>query len=98
MNITNTGLKTCRTGDNHVMIKSSVNIGTVKKAIEKCLNEDVAVKVNLGRNKFVSYKGKITNVYPALFTVSPYGEFNGKTSFSYSEVCCGNVVIKRYKT
>ena len=58
------------------MIKSSVNIGTVKKAIEKCLNEDVAVKVNLGRNKYVSYKGRITNVYPALFTVSPYGEFN----------------------
>lgn len=80
------------------MIKSSVNIGTVKKAIEKCLNEDVAVKVNLGRNKYVSYKGRITNVYPALFTVSPYGEFNGKTSFSYSEVCCGNVIIKRYRT
>ena len=84
-------------GDNRVIIKSSVNIGTVKKAIEKCLNEDVAVKVNLGRNKYVSYKGRITNVYPALFTVSPYGEFNGKTSFSYSEVCCGNVIIKRYK-
>ena len=43
------------------MIKSSVNIGTVKKAIEKCLNEDVAVKVNLGRNKYVSYKGRITD-------------------------------------
>lgn len=79
------------------MIKSSVSITAVKKAIEKCLNEDVAVKVNLGRNKFVSYKGKITSVYPALFTVLPYGEFNGKTSFSYSEVCCGNVVIKRFK-
>ena len=53
------------------MIKSTINISSVKKAIEKCLNEDVNVKVNLGRNKFVSYKGKITNVYPALFTVSP---------------------------
>ena len=51
------------------MIKSSANIGTVKRAIEKCLNEDVNVKVNLGRNKYVSYKGRITNVYPALFTV-----------------------------
>ena len=29
------------------MIKSSVNIGTVKKAIEKCLNEDVAVRSSI---------------------------------------------------
>ena len=79
------------------MIKSTVNISSVKKAIEKCLNEDVNVKVNLGRNKFVSYKGKITNVYPALFTVSPYGEFNGKTSFSYSELLCGGVRVRERK-
>ena len=77
------------------MIKTNIDVTTIKKAIARCLNEDVNVKVNLGRNKFVSYKGKITNVYPALFTVSPYGDFNGKTSFSYSEVCCGNVIIKR---
>ena len=76
------------------MIKSSVNIGTVKKAIEKCLNEDVAVKVNLGRNKYVSYKGRITNVYPALFTVTPFDKsFKGKTSYSYSEYLCGKVKL-----
>ena len=31
----------------------------------------VEVKVNMGRNKFVSYEGKITALYPALFTVTP---------------------------
>lgn len=76
------------------MVKSNINISLIRKAIENNKGKDVNVRVNLGRNKFVSYKGKITNVYPALFTVSPYGDFNGKTSFSYSEVCCGNVVIK----
>ena len=78
------------------MIKAVNNLGKVKKAIETCLNSDVNVKVNLGRNKFVCYRGRVTNVYPALFTVSPYGEFRGKTSFSYSEVMCGSVVIRRY--
>ena len=76
------------------MVKSNINISLIRKAIEKEKGKDVNVRVNLSRNKFVSYKGRITNVYPALFTVSPYGDFNGKTSFSYSEVCCGNVVIK----
>lgn len=76
------------------MVKSNINISLIRKAIEKEKGKDVNVRVNLGRNKFVSYKGRITNVYPALFTVSPYGDFNGKTSFPYSEVCCGNVIIK----
>ncbi len=77
------------------MIKTVNNISAVKKEIENCLNLDVNVKVNLGRNKFVHYKGKLTNVYPALFTVSPYGDFSGKTSFSYSEVMCGAVTVKK---
>ncbi|MBQ7642683.1 MAG: Veg family protein [Clostridia bacterium] len=77
------------------MIKSSGNIVAVKNEIKNFLNSDVDVKVNLGRNKFVTYKGKLTNVYPALFTVSPYGDFSGKTSFSYSEVMCGAVTVQK---
>ncbi len=76
------------------MIKTSGDINRIKNAIRNSLNKDVAVKVNLGRNKYVSYKAKITNVYPALFTVEPYGETLAKTSFSYSEVMCKSVIIK----
>ena len=65
------------------------------KEILKYFNKDVEFKVNLGRNKFVSFIGKITNVYPALFTISPSdSEYKGKTSFSYSEYMCGIVDIK----
>ena len=77
------------------MIKVVNNIADVKREIKDCLNEDVNVKVCLGRNKYAQFKGRVTNIYPALFTVLPYGEFNGKTSFSYSEVMCGAVKIKR---
>lgn len=82
-------------GNNLRMIKTVRDISTVKKEIFGFKGEDVNVKVNLGRNKFVTYKGKITNVYPALFTVSPYGDFSGKTNFSYNEVMCGQVTVKR---
>ena len=77
------------------MIKSSGDISKVKEAIRSCLNEDVRVRVSLGRNKYVTYDGTLTRVYPALFTVSPAGDFKGKTSFSYSEVMCGSVKIKK---
>ncbi|HBF86431.1 MAG TPA: hypothetical protein DDW54_01985 [Clostridiales bacterium] len=79
------------------MIKTSRDIASVKSAIKSFLDSDVSVRVNLGRNRYVSYDGKLTSVYPALFTVSPYGDFSGKTSFSYSEVMCGNVVVKKRK-
>lgn len=77
------------------MIKSGLSITEVKSDIEKMQSKDVEVTVNLGRNKFVTYMGKLNGVYPALFTVNPFDkEFKGKTSYSYSELLCGKVLIK----
>ena len=79
------------------MIKQFVNIKATKDKIKRYFNKSVDVRVNLGRNKFVSYRGKITNIYPALFTVTPTDNFSGKTAFSYSEYMCGLVDIKEVK-
>ena len=79
------------------MIKRVRDINSVKNAIKSVKGEDVSVKVNLGRNKIVSYDAKLTCVYPFLFTVEPYGDFKGKTSFSYAELMCGNVKLKPIK-
>lgn len=76
------------------MIKKVQSLGETKDKIKSFLGKNLEIKVNLGRNKFVSYTGKITNVYPALFQVTPDGFFNGKTAFSYSEYMCGVVKIK----
>jgi len=57
--------------------------------------KSVSVTINLGRNKLVSFIGKVQGVYPALFTVSPIDKsFRGKTTYSYSEFMCGRVKIK----
>ena len=79
------------------MIKTFCDIGKIKRAIKCVQGENVFVKVNLGRNKFSSYKGKVEGVYPALFTVTPNGEYLGKTSFSYAEVMCNQVIIKKIR-
>ena len=78
------------------MIKPTKNIKDVKQMVKDYSSQHVAVKVNLGRNKSVCYSGNLSGVYPALFTVQPDEEgFLGKTSYSYSDVLCGNVKIKR---
>ncbi|MBO7525378.1 MAG: Veg family protein [Clostridia bacterium] len=77
------------------MIKTALNYDKVKKAVEILRGQTVRVTQNLGRNKLSSYDGVVTGVYQALFTVSPIKEYSGKTSFSYSEIMCGNVRIKR---
>ena len=78
------------------MIKPTKNIRDVKQMVKDCSAQRVAVKINLGRNKSVSFSGVLSGIYPALFTVQPDDkDFLGKTSYSYSDVLCGNVKIKR---
>ncbi len=77
------------------MIKSSISISQVKDTIQKLKQKTVDVTLNLGRNKFVSFCGTLSGVYPALFTVTPFDkDFKGKTSYSYSEYMCGKVRLK----
>lgn len=78
------------------MIKPGKNIADVKQMVKACFSKRVAVRVNLGRNKILSYSGVLSGVYPALFTVKPDDEgFLGKTAYSYSDVLCGSVLIKQ---
>lgn len=90
-----TGIKKPRKGKDQRMIKNTAGITDAKKAIHAYFNKDVEVKVNLGRNKELTFCGKLTGIYPALFTVSPFEkDFKGKTSYSYSEYLCGTVSLK----
>jgi len=78
------------------MIKPTKNISDVKRMVNDCKASRVAVRVNLGRNKTLDFSGVLSGIYPALFTVKPDDEdFLGKTAYSYSDVLCGNVKIKK---
>ncbi len=77
------------------MIKAKYSLLSVKEKIKSFYDKEVFVKVNLGRNKIIQYSGKLTGIYPALFTVSPNDKnFRGKTTYAYSEILCGNVKVK----
>ncbi len=77
------------------MIKNTTSLSQVKDSIKNMQDRPVSVTINLGRNKLVSFIGKVEGVYPALFTVSPFDKaFKGKTTYSYSEYMCGRVKLK----
>ncbi len=77
------------------MIKSNISISSIKEYVQALLGKDVIVKLNLGRNKFVTFPATLNEVYPSLFTVSPSDKnFIGKTAYSYSEILCGRVKIQ----
>ncbi len=77
------------------MIKTNLSLSEVKTSIKNMQDKSVSVTINLGRNKLISFVGKVEGVYPALFTVSPIDKsFRGKTTYSYSEYMCGKVKLK----
>ena len=77
------------------MIKSALSIDSIKSAIKNLYGKAVYVKLNLGRNKYVTFPATLNGIYPSLFTVSPSDKnFLGKTAYSYSEILCGRVKIQ----
>ncbi len=77
------------------MIKNTTSLSEVKNNIKNMQEKPVSVTINLGRNKMISFIGKVKGVYPALFTVCPQDKaFKGKTTYSYSEYMCGRVKLK----
>lgn len=94
MNIFVFGIISCNNAHKQTMIKTKISLNDAKKYVHSLMGKSIDVKVNLGRNKSVCYQGVIAAMYPALFTVAPSECFNGKTSFSYSELLCGGVKLR----
>lgn len=70
------------------------SLAEIKTKIESYYDRPVSVRVNLGRNKITHFDGKLSGVYPALFTVLPDDKnYLGKTAYSYSEILCGSVRV-----
>ena len=86
-------------GKNIDMIKANISINSIKDSLKDMCGKDVTVKLNLGRNKFVTFPAVVSGIYPSLITVSPYDKnFLGKTAYSYSEILCGRVKIHGQKS
>ena len=60
--------------------------------------EKVELSINKGRKKIETFFAVIQTLYPRIFTVSLNdGNENATKTYSYSEVMCGDLVIKKKK-
>ena len=78
------------------MIKPKMTIQEIKRTIQSLGGKRMKVKVELGRNKSIEFIGTLSGIYPALFSITPdEKDFLGKTVYSYSDVLCGAVKLKK---
>ena len=68
-----------------------MNLDLVRERIGKFLNKDVLVEFYGMRNKNFQYYGRVSGVYPYVFTVLVDGV---EKSFNYADVIMGVVVVK----
>ncbi len=77
------------------MRKANLKLTDVIEEIKALKGKKIAMSVNRGRKKIESYEGVLEKIYPSVFTVDIFKPDNkGKQSYSYSDVLCGDVVIK----
>lgn len=75
------------------MRKCNQNIEQVKADIRQLKGKSLSVSVNRGRKRIVDFDGSIIDVFPSVFVFRAIGAAD-VMSFSYSDVVCGNVVLK----
>lgn len=66
----------------------SINtIDWAKRRVQTLIGHNITLKVNKGRNRYITFNGRITNAYPAIFTVSTIENDKQKVvSYSYNDV------------
>ena len=77
------------------MKNNLTTIEDVKEQIKLLQGNNINMGVNKGRNTIVRLSAKIDKVYPSMFEIKANGPCDlDKTSYSYSEVLCGNIKFK----
>lgn len=73
-------------------MKNILDISEIKSKVYALKGQNIALKINKGRNKIVSLTATIDQVYPSMFVITPTSEVMlDRKSYSYSDVLCGDV-------
>ena len=69
-----------------------LNINDIKEKVIALKGQNIALKINKGRNKIVSLTAIIDQVYPSMFVISPTSKVSlDRKSYSYNDVLWGDV-------
>ena len=92
------------------MRKTALTIESVKNKIDELVGKNIFMQVCRGRKQVHRYRGVVENAFPSVFVVRlteiihdssikstnirKIDEILGALSYSYSDVVCGEVIIK----
>ena len=91
------------------MRKSTLSIEAVKTKIDELVGKNIFMQVCRGRKQVRRYRGVVENAFPSVFVVrlteiiedpnkknanTRNSHFENALSYSYSDVVCGEVIIK----
>ncbi len=69
-------------------------VENIKANILALKGKEVNLYINRGRRKVSSYRARIEDVYPSVFTVKSCGlNLNNIYTYSYNDILCGEVKI-----
>lgn len=77
------------------MKKVLTTLPQIKSRIERLQGQMVDMKVNCGRKKIVMRQGVIDGIYQSVFTVKMINHTTEIASFSYTDILCGNLKLRR---
>lgn len=76
------------------MKKMPNTVENIKQKILMLKGKEVHLDINRGRRKVSSYRARIEDVYPSVFTVrSCSQELDSIFTYSYNDILCGEVKI-----
>lgn len=77
-------------------MNQGVNLDFIRSQVRLNIGKDVIVKADKGRNKIITKKGVITDVFPSLFTVVVKNEFDKErtVSYTYSDILTSTVELQ----
>ena len=73
-------------------VKKSIDY--IKRAVAQLKGKELSFVVNKGRNKFVTFNGKVVDAYDSIFTIVSTDNFGNELfTFSYNDVACKTIRI-----
>ena len=81
------------------MKKMPNTVENIKQKILSLKGQEVHLKINRGRRKVASFRARITEVYPSVFTVKNCTDnMETVSTYSYNDILCGEVKISNENT
>lgn len=77
-------------------VKEINDLNMIRSQVRSNIGKDVIVEADKGRNKIVTNKGTISQVFPSLFTIKVTNEYDSERtiSYTYSDILTSTVKLE----